>query len=505
MNMKTTAAAVFAAVSAAASAAIEVVPMPNKAVEKPGVFKSGSGSFAEVARAAAFKKDASIPAEGYRLSVTPQGISIAASDDAGRFYAEQTLKQLGESSRGPKTELSFPCVEIEDAPRFKWRGLLVDDCRHFFGKEEVKKILDAMAVHKMNVMHWHLTDDQGWRIEIKKYPRLTQIGSVRNGSPKRAGDVAKGEKKKGSRWVFDNKKYGPYFYTQEDIKEIVAYAAARHIKVIPEIELPGHAVAAVSSYPELGCTGKNPGVRWQWGISRDIFCAGNDKTVKFLEDVLDEVCALFPSDVIHIGGDEAPKHRWKKCAKCQKRIKDLGLAGEEGLQGWMTRHFTEYLAKKGRRAVGWDEVLAGNPGKDTIVMSWRGSKGGIAAAKRGNDVVMTPNNFCYLDYRQGLKNDPHEYIGGNVTLEKAYSLEPTAGIPAANAKHILGVQGNNWSEYTWTPRELEYKMWPRASALAEVMWTRPENKPGFENFRARAKRMSEYLRVKTGIVPAPVQ
>ena len=489
-------AACIAAV--AANAAIDVIPLPAKVAERGGVFSFRG----DIARIAKFSKDASIPAEGYRISVTPSGVAVAASDAAGGFYAVQTLRQL--ETAGGDGVTAIPCVEIEDAPRFKWRGLHFDDCRHFFGKEALKRTLDFMALHKMNVLHWHLTDDQGWRIEIKKYPRLAEVGSVRRGSPKRARDIAKGEKKKNSRWVCDDVKYGPYFYTQEDVKEILAYAAARHIKVVPEIELPGHAVAAVAAYPWLGCTGKNPGVRWQWGISRDIFCAGNDKTIKFLEDVLDEVCALFPSDVIHIGGDEAPKHRWKHCPKCQKRIKELGLAGEEGLQGWMTRHFTEYLAKKGRRAVGWDEVLAGNPGKDTIVMSWRGSKGGIAAAKRGNDVVMTPNDFCYLDYGQGLKNDPHEYIGGKVTLEKAYSLEPTAGIPAESAKRMLGLQGNNWSEYTWTPEELEYKMWPRASALAEVMWTPPERK-NFADFRRRAAKMRKFMSDAFGANCAPVQ
>ena len=506
MNMKKTIFHVFACAAAfSAMAEINVIPRPNKVVEKQGEYKIASGDFAAVVKSAAFTKDPSIPAEGYRLSVAPEGICIAASDEAGRFYAEQTLKQLGSRCGGQKGELTFPCVEIEDSPRFKWRGIHFDDCRHFFGKEALKKTLDAMALHKMNVLHWHLTDDQGWRIEIKKYPRLTEVGAVRRGSPKRVRDIVKGEKRRRQRWVCDNKKYGPYFYTQDDIREIVAYPAARHIKVVPESELPGHAVAAVSSYPELGCRGRDPGVRWEWGISRDIFCAGNDKTVKFLEDVLDEVCALFPSDVIHIGGDEAPKKRWRHCPKCQKRIKDLGLAGEEGLQGWITRHFTEYLAKKGRRAVGWDEVLAGDPGKDTIVMSWRGTRGGIAAAKRGNDVVMTPNVFCYLDYRQGINGDPHEYIGRCVvTLAKAYSLNPTDGIPAENAGHILGLQGNNWSEYTWTPEELEYKMWPRASALAEVMWTNAENK-NFADFRRRIKKMRSRLVGEHGINCAPVE
>lgn len=480
------------------NAEVHVVPMPQKVVETGGSFVySGTIKNLKVV------EDPSIPEEGYRLSVTPEGVKIAASGEAGKFYALQTLEQMKDAVAGGK--FSVPCVEIEDAPRFKWRGVHFDDCRHFFGKEALKRTLDAMAYQKLNVLHWHLTDDQGWRIEIKKYPLLTKIGSVRPGSPKRESDLTGLEKKKRKdRWVNDGKKYGPYFYTQSDIKEIVAYAAARHIRIVPEIELPGHSVAAIAAYPELGCTGRKVEPWWKWGVSPDIFCAGNDKTIKFLEDVLDEVCKLFPGDVIHIGGDEAPKKRWAACPKCQKRIKDLSLKGEEGLQGWMTRHFTNYLAKKGKRAVGWDEVLAGDPGKDTIVMSWRGAAGGIAAAKRGNDVVMTPNTFCYLDYNPHLKGDTLEYLAGNLPLEKVYSFNPTDGIPAGQHKHILGGQGNNWSECTWTPAELEWKMWPRMSALSEVFWTQPAAKD-YASFRKRAEVLRKALKSHFKINCSPVQ
>ena len=491
---KMLATAAAGAMALTAAAAINVIPMPNKVVEKEGTFRYEG----DVAKVVSYAKDASIPAEGYKLVVNADGITVSSSDDAGRFYAIQTLQQLGNPA---------PCVEIEDVPRFKWRGTHFDDCRHFLGKETLKKTLNAMALHKLNVLHWHLTEDQGWRIEIKKYPELTAKGAVRPGSPKfevlkAPGDVGQD----GTGWVNNNIKYGPFFYTQDDVREIVAYAAARHITVIPEVELPGHALAAISAYPELGCTGEQFDPWCRWGVSEHIFCGGNDKVVKFLEDVLDEVCALFPSPYVHIGGDEAPKTMWKKCPKCQKRIADLGLKGEEGLQGWMTDHFTKYLAAKGRRAVGWDEVLDGDPGRDTVIMSWRGPQGGIKAASRGNDAVMTPVDPCYLDINQGLADDPFEYInyGFNLTLERVYKFNPTAGIPEDQRHHILGGQGNNWTEYTWNGTEFEWKLWPRMSALAECLWTQPENK-NWECFKSRAAVMRRTLVNKMHINCAPVQ
>ena len=482
MFEKIMATAAVGAAAFTAAAAINVIPMPNKVVEKGGEFKYEG----DVAACVKYTKDASLPEEGYRLNVTPDGIAVASSDEAGRFYAIQTLRQLGNP---------VPCVEIEDAPRFKWRGVHFDDCRHFMGKETLMKTLNAMALHKLNVLHWHLTEDQGWRIEIKKYPELVRKGAVRPGSPKPVALLAPGETAPdGTRWVNNGIEYGPFYYTQDDVREIVAYAAKRHITIVPEIELPGHALAAISAYPELGCTGEQFEPWSRWGVSEHIFCGGNDKVVKFLEDVLDEVCELFPGPVVHIGGDEAPKKMWKTCPRCQKRIAELGLKGEEGLQGWMTDHFTKYLAAKGRRAVGWDEVLDGNPGRETIVMSWRGPQGGVNAAARGNDAVMTPVDPCYLDIAQGLEDDPCEYInyGFTLSLERCYGFDPTAGIPEEQRHHILGGQGNNWTEYTWNGSEYEWKMWPRMSALAECLWTEPANK-NWNCFKARMAAMRRRL------------
>ncbi len=475
--MRSTVLGAVGAIALQATAAVNVIPMPNKVIEREGSFVCDRKGL--VSRIV-FAKDEAVPEEGYRLLVDKDGIKVFSSDEAGRFYAIETLKQLATPSG--EGQVSVPAVEIEDAPRYKWRGLHWDDCRHFFGKEAVMKTLDVMAAHKLNVLHWHLTEDQGWRTEIKKYPDLTVKGSVRPGSPKQA--VLKTPGVEG--WEFNNIPYGPFYYTQEDIKEIVAYARERHITIIPEIELPGHALAAISAYPELGCTGEQFEPWWRWGVSEHIFCGGNDKVIKFLEDVLDEVCALFPGPIVHIGGDEAPKSMWRKCPKCQARIRELGLKGEEGLQGWMTDHFTKYLAKKCKRAVGWDEVLEGEPGKETIIMSWRGPNGGIKAANRGNDAVMTPIDPCYLDQTQGLKDDPYEYInyGLNITLERTYGFNPVAGIPENEQKHILGGQGNNWSEYTFNPSELEWKVWPRMSAISECLWTRAENK-SWESFKSR--------------------
>lgn len=480
---------VAAAVAATTHAAVNVVPVPDKVVETGGTLPAGE------LKNIVYAQDANIPSEGYRLSVKPEGIKVWSSEPAGAFYARQTLRQLVDNG-------TLPCVEIEDAPRFKWRGVHWDDCRHFIGKEALMKALDAMALNKLNTLHWHLTEDQGWRIEIKKYPELTAKGAVRPGSPKMA--VLKTPGAEG--WENNAIPYGPYFYTQDDVREIVAYAAARHITIIPEIELPGHALSAISAYPELGCTGEQFEPWWRWGVSEHIFCGGNDKVISFLEDVLDEVCELFPGPIVHIGGDEAPKAMWKKCPKCQKRIADLGLNGEEGLQGWMTKHFTGYLAKKGKRAVGWDEVLDGEPGQDTIIMSWRGPQGGIKAAARGNDAVMTPINPCYLDVTQGLEDDPYEYInyGFVDTLELVYKFDPTAGIPPEQQHHILGGQGNNWTEYTWNMSEYEWKMWPRMSALAECLWSKPERKD-WADFQTRVAAMRRRLVRELHINAAPLR
>ena len=485
--------AMAGALALSTSAAVNVVPKPAFVQEREGFYQI-KGRIGDNVR---FVSDERIPSEGYRLIVAPAGIYVTSSDEAGRFYAFQTLRQLVDESG------KVPCVFIDDMPRFKWRGLHFDDCRHFFGKEELMKTIDAMALNKLNVLHWHLTEDQGWRIEIKKYPELTVKGAVRPGSPKPV--VLKSPDCQGN-WENNNIPYGPYFYTQDDVREIVAYATARHITVVPEIELPGHALAAISAYPELGCTGEQFEPWWHWGVSEHIFCGGNDNVITFLEDVLTEVCELFPGEIVHIGGDEAPKKMWKKCPKCQARIKELGLGDEEGLQGWMTDHFTKFLATKGKRAVGWDEVLEGNPGKDTIIMSWRGPQGGIKAVARGNDAVMTPIDPCYIDNPQGLADDPYEYInyGFALTLERCYKFNPTDGIPPEQVQHILGGQGNSWSEYTWNGSELEWKMWPRMCALAECLWSPLEAK-SWECFKARIPAMRRRLIRELHINCAPIE
>ena len=478
-------------------AALALVPQPQKTVEKGGTTTN---------RTVCCEADASIPAEGYRLVVTKDGANIWSSDAAGAFYANETLKQL----RGPKGEL--PLVEIEDAPRYRWRGVHFDDCRHFFGKETLLRTLDLMAQHKLNVLHWHLTDDQGWRLEIPGRPELVRYGAVRSASIRRGCAAWKGKKLDGK--VLNGAKYGPYYYTEADIREVLAYAEERHIKVVPEIELPGHVQALLAAYPELACKPENVAdrdPRVVWGISDEVLCLGNDKAIKLFEEILDYVCKLFPSDVVHIGGDECPPKRWKTCPKCQARIKAEGLKDEHGLQPWVTRHFLDFLAKRGKRALGWDEYLLGDVPASAIGMRWRVGHGGAGHACKsarewielGHDMVMTPFSHCYLDYAQGLKGDPFQYIGGCVTLEKAYSLDPCEGIPENLRSHVLGGQGNNWSEYTWNEYDLAWKMWPRMCALAEVFWLGNE-KPGFADFKARLVTHRKRL-IAQNVNCAPIQ
>ena len=482
-----------------------LLPMPQKIAWRDGCSSA----------AIRFAADKSIPAEGYRLDVAPDGIQVMSSDVAGRFYAEQTLRQLAAKD-------GYRCCVIEDAPAYSWRGLHFDDCRHFFGKEVVKRTLDLMAKYKFNVFHWHLTDDQGWRLQIDRYPRLTEVGAVRPTSP-RKGVVPKGDDLTDLS-VYDGKAYGPHFYAKDDVREIVAYAAERHIAVVPEIELPGHAKAALAAYPEFSCRGDalEPKTPWcKWGVSDDIYCAGNEGTVKFLENILDEVCELFPGEVVHIGGDEAPKKRWQSCPKCQAKIKALGLKDEQALQGWMVKHFTEYLAAKGKRVIGWDEILdCGTLPKNAMVQTWRGwrtAEDAVAAVTAGHDVVMSPNRICYLDYWQGLdpKVDPYDYIGAvtsvrtngwvasrAVTLKTAFGFDPRTGIPAEMRAHVLGGQGNNWSEYTWAGDDLEWKMWPRALGLAEALWT-ADPKRDYDSFARRAEAHRAALKA-SGVNAAPV-
>lgn len=422
---------------------------------------------------------ANLGREAYELSVTEKGIHIRGASSAGVFYGIQTLRQLLPPEMYGETPLhgmtvAVPEVSIRDYPRFAWRGLMLDPCRHFLPVESVKKFIDLMALHKLNTLHWHLTEDQGWRIEIKQYPRLTEVGSLRAESPL-----------KGNRNEGDGTPYGPFFYTQDEIREVLAYAAARSITVVPEIELPGHSRGALAAYPELGCTDGPYEVRTAWGVEKDIYCAGKEETFTFLENVLTEVLALFPSPFIHIGGDEAPKQRWKACPRCQARIQGEGLEDEHELQSYFIRRIETFLNEKGRRLIGWDEILEGGLAPNASVMSWRGEQGGITAARSGHDVVMSPTSHCYFDYAQSKASGEPEAIGGFLPLSKVYSYDPVPSVlTPEEGKHILGVQGNLWSEYLFEPSNVEYMAFPRACALAEVAWT-PHAQMSYPDFQAR--------------------
>ena len=427
--------------------------------------------------------------EGYQLAVEADGVLIRAAAEAGLFYGGMTLRQLlppegfgASQTARPPQGWKVPAVEIEDYPRFAWRGLLLDPARHFMPPEFVKKLVDVMALHKLNSLQLHLTDDQGWRLEIKKYPRLTRIGSVRSESP------AHGDRKRG-----DGAPYGPFFYTQAQMRDLVAYAQARHVTLVPEIEIPGHLLAALTAHPEFSCTGGPFEVRTRWGIEKDILCVGNDAAIAFAKNILSEVCALFPSRFIHIGGDEAPRDRWKTCSKCQARIEAEGLQSEAQLQTWLNHRLEKFLASKGRRLIGWDEILEGGLTPGAAVMSWRGTAGGLAAAEAGHDVVMSPTSHCYFDYAQARDAGEPECIGGFLPLSKVYEFEPVPpALPEEKREHILGAQGNLWSEYLWTPADVEYFAFPRATALAEVLWT-PANGRDFSGFQQRLARHAARL------------
>lgn len=406
--------------------------------------------------------------EGYTFESTESGIKIQATTDQGAFYGMQTLMQLLPAEIESKNLVTnmvweIPCVKIKDEPRFKYRGQHLDVGRHFADVNYIKKQLDVLAMYKINRFHWHLTEDQGWRIEIKKYPKLTQIASKR---VENEGNV-----------------YGPHFFTQAEIKEVVAYAKERFIEVIPEIELPGHAVAALTAYPEYSCTGGPHEVRNIWGISNDVFCGGNEKTFKFLTDIIEEVIPLFESEYFHIGGDEAPKTRWKSCPKCQKKIKELGFgknpdhSAEEELQSYFIQRIEKVLLKHGKKMIGWDEILEGGLAPTATVMSWRGEKGGIKAGNMGHDVIMTPNEWLYLDHYQGdqkvLPISNRRYI----PLAKTYSYDPIPQELAVDKHHhVLGVQANVWTEYMYTEDIIEWNTYPRILALSEIAWSSKVNK-----------------------------
>ena len=422
--------------------------------------------------------------EGYKLTINEQGIELAGASHAGVFYGIQTLRKSIPAA-AVNMEVELPAAVIQDYPRFEYRGMMLDVSRHFLPADSVKAFIDILALHNINRMHWHLSDDQGWRIEIKKYPKLTEIGSKRKETVigRNSGE-------------YDGKPYEG-FYTQDEIRDIIAYADAKYITIIPEIDLPGHQQAALAAYPELGCTGGPYEVWTQWGISDDVICAGNEQAMQFLEDVLAEVIDLFPSEYIHVGGDECPKIRWESCPKCQALIVAEGIKGdkshskEEYLQSYVISRMERFVESKGRHIIGWDEILEGGLAPNATVMSWRGVAGGIEAANQNHDVIMTPNSYLYFDYYQ-TTDTPNEplAIGGFLPVERVYSFEPTEGIPADKQKFVKGVQANLWCEYIPTFAQVQYMIMPRIAALAEVQWTMPEKKD-YETFLYRLARMTE--------------
>ncbi len=429
--------------------------------------------------------DASLPPEGYRLTVGADGaVEIVGGDEAGVFWGRQTLRQLlgpdAFRQAGFDAPRTLPQVEIEDAPRFRWRGFMLDIARHFTPKSGILRYVDLIAAHKLNVLHLHLTDDQGWRIEIKRYPRLTEVGSSRRRT--RIG-------RRGSE-LWDERSHGG-FLTRDDLREIVAYAAERHITVVPEIDLPGHMQAAIAAYPELGNTDVVDTaaleVKTDWGVNPHVLNA-SEETMRFLEGVLEEVLEIFPSRFVHIGGDECPKDEWKASASAQARIRELGVDDENGLQSWIIRHFDRWLAERGRRLVGWDEILEGGLAEGATVMSWRGREGGVAAARAGHDVIMCPTQEVYLDHRQSDGPDEPVPFGRVHTLRSVYEFEPVSPELAGteSADHVLGAQANMWTEHTESQQRIDYMVFPRLAAFAEAVWSPSEGRD-YDDFDRRMR------------------
>ncbi|MBR1570134.1 MAG: beta-N-acetylhexosaminidase [Bacteroidales bacterium] len=502
----------------------QVIPMPNEVAMGKGVFsvkgtalvvdpalddasKSAVNDFVQAVETAtgkglhdgdggfSFTLDPSLEAEEYLIRIDKRGAAVFASALNGFVYACETLKQMLPAQiyggRKAKADWVLPFVTIKDKPRFGYRGMHMDPCRHFWSIDEVKRYIDVMATYKLNRLHWHLTDDQGWRIEIKRYPRLTEVGGWRSGTM-----VGKDFSSS------DGIRYGG-FYTQDQLREVVAYAAAKGITVIPEIDLPGHMVAALAAYPELGCTGGPYQVLGKWGVAKDILCAGNEEVFTFLENVLAEVMDIFPSKYIHIGGDECfdgdmepgRPDPWDVCPKCAARMRSLGISrgpkAKHELQNYVTNRIQKYLNQHGRKIIGWDEILQGNLTSGATVMSWRGVEGGIEAASKGFDAIMTPTSYMYFDYYQGQERDKEPLsIGGYVPLEKVYSYEPLKGVPADVASHILGVQANLWTEYIALPAHLEYMLLPRLCALSEIQWCQEKD---FDRFNVSLDHTFEIL------------
>lgn len=427
--------------------------------------------------------------EAYSINVSSDGILVQAVTPEGIYRATRTLlKSVGAEKT---SSVEFPSAEVSDWPRFGYRGLMLDVSRHFSDVEMVKRTIDMLALHQLNIFHWHLTDDQGWRIEIKSHPELTEIGAWRD-------DTVVGRYLGGTDYPTDGKRHGG-FYTQEQIREIVAYAKERYIEIIPEIDLPGHTSAVLAAYPQLGCEDKEYKVANRWGVIRDVLCAGNPASLDLFKDIMDEVCELFPGKYIHLGGDECVKERWKACPKCQRKIKELGLkdgnrySKEDYLQSWFMGEVASFVQSKGKRVIGWDEILEGVPMDDSVIMSWRGTEGGITAAKMGHDVVMTPTSDMYFDQSQTLASQLEEIpVGGFINVMKVYSYEPLpASLTPEQQKHILGCQANVWCEYMPEERIRQYQILPRLAALSEVQWTMPERK----NYKDFLKRLPKMLSI----------
>ena len=462
----------------------DIIPQPVSLIKKEGVFKTTLRSILEKEttnhQSFILENDLEIGKEGYIIKIDKNRLEVKASTEIGFFYAIQTLMQLMppqvyQKDFNENSVVELPCCEIKDFPRFPYRGLHLDVSRHFFPVSFIKKYIDLMAIHKMNFFHWHLTDDQGWRIEIKKYPKLQELASRRNET-----------------WIghynsglgYDKTPYGGY-YTQEEVKEIVEYAKSKYVTIVPEIEMPGHALAAITAYPEFSCTGGPHQVAGTWGVFDDVFCT-TDVTFEFLQNILEEVITMFPySPYIHIGGDECPKTRWKECPKCQKRIKEEGLKDEKELQTYFVNRISRFIESKGRHVIGWDEVLEGGIPQDVIIMSWRGEDGAIQAVNQNHFAIMTPNGNMYLDYYQGVPESEPIAIGGFLPLSRVYEYDPIPKVISEQKAHfILGVQGNLWTEYIATPEHVEYMIFPRAAAVAEIGWSPKENK-NYQNFLHR--------------------
>lgn len=432
-----------------------------------------------------FRRESSLPAEEYVLEISPKRVTVLSGSYSGTLYAIATLKQLmpvdiygGKAPAYLSRSWELPCCRVCDRPRFGYRGAHLDCSRHFFSIDVVKKYLDVMAMYKLNRFHWHLTDDHGWRVEIKKYPLLTEVGAWRPETMV-GWDASR----------FDGKVHGGY-YTQEELREVVAYAARLGIEIVPEFDLPAHMVSALKAYPHLGCTGGPYELMTVWDIAKDVLCVGRESSFEFLEDVFDELCDIFPCEYMHIGGDECPKLRWENCPHCQAKIRELGLkdseewSAEHYLQNYVTSRVQDYLASKGRRVIGWDEILEGDLAPGATIMSWRGTSGGIKGAEKGFDVIMTPCEICYLNYCQGPhpELEPvgfHEYV----PVRKCYDYEPLDGIPESARHHILGVQCNVWTEFIATPEHMEYMLLPRMLAVSEVQWS-PSEVKDYGRFRS---------------------